>query len=279
VLPHYPNPRAEYAATIVSEYADGVEMTSWGNLYGGISPYSLSDWYKYLNCGYHVACVGGTDKMDASTPVGAVRTYAMVDGPFTFDSWRDALKAGRTFTTYGALVDMRVEVKMPGAKIELKGPATLQVEWSVASATIPVTSVELVVGGETMAAIKMDNVLGTRDGHFSVKVTGSTWIAVRVRGCQAGKPEIITAHTSAVMAIVEGRRPMSPPDAMTILEQIEGATAYIKSIGTRAQDLQYKETLATLTSAHRSLHNRMHEAGHYHNHTAVDAHNHHDHDK
>jgi hypothetical protein len=50
ILPHFPNPRLENAATIVSGNAHGVEMTSWGNLYNGIDPYSLADWYRYLNC-------------------------------------------------------------------------------------------------------------------------------------------------------------------------------------------------------------------------------------
>ncbi len=36
VLPHFPNPRAEHAATIVSGNVDGTEMTSWGDLYSGI---------------------------------------------------------------------------------------------------------------------------------------------------------------------------------------------------------------------------------------------------
>ena len=78
VLPHFPNPRAEHAASIVSGEIDAVEMTSWGDLYGGIDPYSLSDWYRYLNCGYLVAAVGGTDKMTADTAVGTVRTYARI---------------------------------------------------------------------------------------------------------------------------------------------------------------------------------------------------------
>ena len=78
VLPHFPDPRAEHAASILSGDIDAVEMTSWGDLYGGIDPYSLSDWYRYLNCGYLVAAVGGTDKMSANTAVGAVRTYARI---------------------------------------------------------------------------------------------------------------------------------------------------------------------------------------------------------
>ena len=78
VLPHFPNPRAEHAASVVHGVIDAVELgTSWGNLYGGIDPYSLSDWYRYLNCGYRLAAVGGTDKMSASMQLGAVRTYAL----------------------------------------------------------------------------------------------------------------------------------------------------------------------------------------------------------
>jgi hypothetical protein len=61
VIPHFPRPRAEHAAAIVSGDADAIEMTSWNDLYSGINPYSLSDWYRYLNCGYLVPAVGGTD--------------------------------------------------------------------------------------------------------------------------------------------------------------------------------------------------------------------------
>ena len=91
IIPHFPNPRSEHAATIVTGEADGVEMTSWGSLYGGIDPNSLADWYRYLNCGYFVAAVGGTDKMSASTAVGTVRTYAQLRA-----TRRSRLITGRT---------------------------------------------------------------------------------------------------------------------------------------------------------------------------------------
>ena len=48
VFPHFPNPRAENAATLIHGDVDAVEMCSWGDLYRGIDPYSLSDWYRYL---------------------------------------------------------------------------------------------------------------------------------------------------------------------------------------------------------------------------------------
>ena len=276
VLPHFPNPRAEAAAAIVSELIDGVEMTSWGDHYSGINPYSLSDWYRYLNCGYHLPAVGGTDKMSANTAVGTVRTYAKLDGPFTYKAWMDAVRAGRTFATYGALAELRVEDRRgfaeAGGTVALDGDATLNVAWSVASATIPVTAVELVMNGETVECARLDALLGSRDGAFAVRTRGSCWLALRIRGHQPGKPEIIIAHTSAVMVTVNGQRPINAPDAATILDQIEGATAFIKTLGTRAQEKQFKLALAELTAAHRALHNRMHEMGQYHHHITEDKH-------
>jgi hypothetical protein len=55
VLPHFPNPRLENAAALVLGEVDAVEMCSQADFYSGIDPYSLSDWYRYLNNGYLIA--------------------------------------------------------------------------------------------------------------------------------------------------------------------------------------------------------------------------------
>ncbi|MCL2158460.1 MAG: CehA/McbA family metallohydrolase, partial [Oscillospiraceae bacterium] len=115
ILPHFPNPRAENAAAIVSELIDGVEVTKLGT--AGINPHYLSDWYRYLNCGYHLAAIGGTDKMSASTAVGEMRTYAKLDGVLSYQSWKEAVLAGRTFVTSGALVDMKIEGTDMGSRL------------------------------------------------------------------------------------------------------------------------------------------------------------------
>ena len=59
---------------------------------------------------------------------------------------------------------------------------------------------------------------------------------------------------------------------MTILEQIEGAIAYLDTIGTRAEDAAYKRMRLVLTGAHRKLHNEMHRRGKGHRHTHVHDH-------
>ena len=42
----------------------------------GLDDPSIREWYRFLSLGYRLPIVGGTDKMSAEIPVGAVRTYA-----------------------------------------------------------------------------------------------------------------------------------------------------------------------------------------------------------
>ena len=267
VLPHFPNPRAEHAASIVSGDIDALEMTSWEDHYLGIDPYSLSDWYRYLNCGYFVPVVGGTDKMAASTAVGTVRTYAhLAPGvEFAYDAWKDAIRRGETFVSYGPLLEFFVDGKPMGSRISLPtGGGSLDVTWEAASVTVPLSRVELIVNGE----IRESQTVGPAfsSGHWSIKVDRSCWLALLVRGHYADKPEIIAAHTSPVMVQVEGSQLLAAADAVTILDQIEGALMFIDTVGTRAQDRVYKRMRLELQAVYRSLHNRLHQEGHFHQH-------------
>jgi hypothetical protein len=267
VLPHFPHPRAEHAAAIVSGEIDGVEMTSWDNLYGGIDPYSLSDWYRYLNCGYFVAAVGGTDKMASTTAVGAVRTYAKLPAGalFDYDSWKAAVRSGQTFVTYGPLMEFSVDGRHAGSRIKMsRSGGSVEVEWKIASATIPMTRIDLIVNGEIRQS---RSVKAQEDGgSWTVRVDHSSWVALLVRGHYADRPEVIAAHSSPVMVEVEGTEFFAAADAITILDQIEGALAYFDTLATRAETEAYKRMRLVLTGAHRSLHNRLHQQGVLHKH-------------
>ena len=74
------------------------------------------------------------------------------------------------------------------------------------------------------------------------------------------------------MMSVQGSEFYVEADAVTILEQIEGALAYIDTVGTRAEIETYKRMRLTIESVHRKLHNRMHRLGYYHEHTATEDH-------
>ncbi len=269
VVPHFPNPRLENAASIVSGDIDAIEFCR------GIDPYSLLDWYRYLNCGYMAAAVGGTDKMGANTAIGMARTYAYIgtETLFSYQTWMDSIRKANTFVTCGPLMEFSVEGKPPGSRISMsRSGGTISVSWKVASVTMPMSKVELIVNGEVHES---KTVRSSRDeAYWSVKIDKSSWIALLIRGYypDKAKEEVIAAHSSPVMINLEASPLLAKADALTILEQIEGALAYLDTVGTRAETKAYKRMRLILTSAHRSLHNRMHKIGYYHNHTPLDTH-------
>jgi hypothetical protein len=141
---------------------------------------------------------------------------------------------------------------------------TVEVAWQVASVTVPMSRVELVVNGEIRESVAVPPDAGR--GRWSIRVARSSWLALLVRGRQAGKPEMIAAHSSPVMVRVAGSPMLAAADAVTILDQIEGAMVYLDVVATRAEERAYKRMRLALESAHRSLHNRMHQEGTYHEH-------------
>lgn len=273
VMPHFPNPRCENAADLIGGDVDAIEMTSWWDLYGGIDPYSLSDWYRYLNCGYFHAAVGGTDKMTAATAVGTIRTYALLEPGqvFTYEAWMEAVRKGRTFVTYGPLLEFSADGHGAGSWISMKsGGGTVDVEWRAASVTMPMTRIDLVVNGVIRESQSID--AWNAEGSWRTAIEKSSWIALLVRGKYPDKPEVIVAHTSPVMIPVEGSPFFAAADALTILEQIEGALAYLDTIGTRCDAERYKRMWMALTAAHRRLHNELHAQGHFHTHAHLHHH-------
>ena len=110
----------------------------------------MLDWYRYLNLGYQVPVVGGSDKMSADALLGGIRTYAHLGGrDFSYENWMAAVKAGNTFVTVGPLMELAVEGRPPGSQLDLPaGGGTVSVSWrGAASAALPIDKVEVVVGG------------------------------------------------------------------------------------------------------------------------------------
>jgi hypothetical protein len=251
-----------------------MEMMTFNPFDAQISPYGLADWYRYLNLGYQIPVVGGSDKMGAAWLLGGVRTYAHLAGrPFTYENWMAAVKAGNTFVTVGPLAELKVEGLAPGSQLELPATGgTVNVSWRVESVSLPIERVEVVVGGLTAEQWTEDDKRLSASGSAEIKITESTWIALRVRGSYQGKHGEIAAHTSAVMALVAGKPLFSLRDATAVLEQIEGAIAYVDTIAPRPEALRYKQLRATLEVAHNRMHQRLHQNGIFHQHTPLHQH-------
>ncbi len=276
VLPHAPNPQAERAADIVLGLVHAIEMMSFNPFDAQITPYGLLDWYRYLNLGYQIPVVGGSDKMSAASLLGGIRTYAHLgEREFSYDNWMAAVKGGNTFVTVGPLLELEVEGLAPGSRLDLPaGGGTVAVTWRVASAAMPIERVEVVVGGFAVEAQPVDGALQAA-GSCAVSVSESSWIALRVRGSHGGRPGEIAAHSSCVQVRVDGARPFKREDAIAVLEQIEGAIAYVDTLAPRPAARQYKKIRAAIEAAHNRLHQLMHRQGIYHQHNPLHQHGEH----
>jgi hypothetical protein len=286
VLPHMQTLQIEHAADLVLGVVNAFELMHFNpldpNLWGfgpyALSQYGLADWYRYQNLGYQVPLTGGSDKMSAEILLGGIRAYAQLgERELTYENWMDAVRAGNTFVTVGPLVEGTVEGVAPGGQVHLpSGGGTVQVEWLVESLRVPVEAVEVVVGGLMTDSASVGGELSA-SGSAAVRVSHSTWIAVRVRGSLHGRREDIAAHTSAVQVLVDGSELFSEVDSMAVLEQIQGAIAYVDTIAPRPEARRFKQLRETLETAYNRLHQRMHAGGVYHRHPLHDPGDPHEH--
>lgn len=275
VMPHAPNPQAERAADIVLGLVDAMEMMTFNPRDAQISAYGLADWYRYLNIGHQIPLVAGSDKMTAAALLGGIRTYASVgDEPLTYENWMTSIKRGNTFITVGPLVEFTVNGKPPGGLINLPtGGGTIDLNWYVASADVPIELVEVVISGAVVEQVRPEQVLETK-GSASVFVAEPGWVALRVRASRTDNANDIGAHTSAVQIRVGEQAPFVETDAVAVLEQIEGTIAYVDTIAPPSDAKRMKAIRLVLENAHRRLHAQMHANGVGHHHSPIHGHDH-----
>jgi hypothetical protein len=264
VMPHFPNPYCEVVADIVLGKVDAVEIrTFFGPT---LSDFGTTEWYRFLNCGYRVAAVGGTDKMSAGMPVGGVRTYAQLrDEDFTFESWARAVRAGRTFTTSGPILGFRVEGRSPGEDIQLPaGGGTLEVEaW--AQSVQPFHELQVVANGRVVA--RREATEGTTRTRLSaqVRLRGSGWLAARcVSRLKVWHvwPVHIAAHTSPVYVVASGEELFSPSDAAYMLTLLDGGLTWLDTLSIPASPEKHQRIREVFHHAQQHLQGRLHEHGH-----------------
>ena len=262
VAVHFPYPTAELAADIALGKIDALELFPYGQSF---ATERFRDWYRYLDCGYRLPAVGGTDKMGAYMPVGANRTYAHLGGePFTFESWAAAVRRGRTFMTTGPLLLLEVEGRMPGDEITL-GPGGARLAVRVeARASCRSTVSRCVVNGRVVAS--REEAAGTREMILeqAVPLSGPGWLAARCVsrfGPTTAWGLGIQAHTSPVYLSVPGQELVSPPAIAYMLTLVEGAETWVENLAIRPDAERLERVRATLRSARDRLHQRLHAHG------------------
>lgn len=274
ILPHLPHPNGEPAALIATGRADAIEMIN-------ASAYSHNEYYRYLNCGYRLPLVGGTDKMSSDVPVGLYRTYACIpDEEFSYEAWCRAVRAGRTFLSAGPILSFSVEGKSIGDTLTLPaGGGTLEVE-ALAESIFPLHTLEIVLGGRVVAT--SEDPQGSRRLSLRVRlaVGSTTWLAARCGGPRYydmaqfrdcwGRG--MFAHTSPIYIAVGGPWELfDPATAQYMLTLIDGSLAYMRQTaaherpGTVTHHHGEEDHMAFLErpfhEAAAALHQRLHKLG------------------
>ena len=231
ISPHFPVTNGEPAALIATGRLDGIEMLRQ-------TEFNHIEYYRYLNGGYRIPLVGGTDKMSSDVPVGLYRTYARLpdDEEFNYDNWCRSVRSGRTFLSGGPIIHFSVDGKAIGDTVAISGPGTVEVEaW--AESIFPINVLQVVRDGKVVA--QTESTKGTRRLELREKITVDkhTWVAAR-----CGGPEYMGhfyhidamtrgmfAHTSPIYVAVGGDWWMfSEETANYMLTLIEGGISYIR---------------------------------------------------
>jgi hypothetical protein len=188
-------------------------------------------------------------------------------GPFSFESWLAAIRAGRTFMTSGPLISLSVDGHEIGDTVHI-GPRgrDVVVEARVDS-IFPVNSLQIVVGGavagEATSAVGATHL----DWRGSVRVNADTWIAARSGGPgyatnalrhhvepppPGEKPidfsKAIIAHTSPIYLAAGDR--WNAFDARVVrylLTAMEGGIAHLRNRAAVARDVSYAHEITRRT--------------------------------
>jgi hypothetical protein len=266
---HFPYPTGEIAADIVLGKIDAVEI--WDDprvhrtaleKFDGLD---YLDWYHYLNCGYRLPAVAGTDKMGAYMPAGTNRVYVYLgQEEFNYSNYAKAVRAGNTFVTSGPLLMFQADGRPPGSELTLgAGGGTIEVS-ADAQCFVPIHRLEVIFNGEVVAS--REEPAGVRNISLAekIKVQGPGWLAARCAS-QLGPTTSwnfkIAAHTSPVYVQVPGKELFSPEAATYFLKLIDGSQLYVETLATRPDAETFARIRKVYTDARAALHSRVHQHG------------------
>jgi hypothetical protein len=218
----------------------------------------LRIWYRLLNCGLRIPLSAGTDKMNNFVTVGGNRVFARVDGAFNYQSWIDAVNAGRTFVSNSPFLFLDVNGREPGDdyNIQRGQPVTVTAKvWS----QFPLDRLEIIANGEMIAETVISHDSEYAEVEITVTPQTSMWFAARAyryyhlqeeAGINFGqprkqgngattlnrwygtlRPETPFAHTSPVWCAVNNQAVRSAMDAEYFMQYMDSSMRWLERHG------------------------------------------------
>ena len=232
-LPNYILPKMdgiganEYIVTVTQNVVD---FYSAGDT---PAPWELNMWYHALNAGFTTRLSGETDfPCIFDERVGMARSYFKPEETFSYDSYVDAIKKGRSYVSEGNshIIDFSVnglEAGTKDSKVNVKANQSLKITarvvanlpeqqsesgaaiaqrgfseppyWHIERARIGTNRkvrVELIVNGEPVDTTEITADAKWNDVSFDYAITRSSWVAIRVYP---------SSHTNPVFVIVDNK--------------------------------------------------------------------------
>jgi hypothetical protein len=232
------NPRSVEARELVVDAAlglvDSIDVLSPFDDEAAVHLY-----HRLLSCGIRLTATAGTDAFlsfshgpgVASNPPGWARVYAHLDDrPLSVESFKGAIRDGRTVVTNGPWLTVTVAGRDPGEVIAARPGDRLDITADVVGAGIDRLSV---VGPDGVVA-------ETGKGRLTctVEVDGPTWLAAVARG-PGGRTTLdaaALAHSTPVYVDVDGARVTRRAAAEWCLTLIDGLQRLLTEHGRFAAD-------------------------------------------
>jgi|GEM_PF-898836 len=184
---NHPNTNGSYFDRTVSMKDDGLELSDgYVGSYDGIElngawdegdKKTLQETYEFWNKGKKYTIVANSDTHNIWQDwggSGAQRTYAYVEGDLTVDKYVKALNEQKAFWSYGPLVYMEANGKVPGSKLE-KDTVTIR---ATLKSTDGLKQATLIKNGKAVKTFDLAGnyyVIG-----YSHQVEGDGWYALKV---------------------------------------------------------------------------------------------------
>ena len=194
-------------------------------------------YYRMLNAGIRLPASTGSDWFLCS----GNRVYTHSGGPFDYESWVEALTAGRSFITNGPALSLSVDGQAPGAEVEAAAgrPLSVEVGWK---SHYPIHRVEIVSNGAVTASRSFPE--GSIAGRLEADIAAETdgWVAARVSSSARDSYfQPVFAHTSPVYVNAGVGGPHRTKAARQFVAEIDDSLELVSKKGRFYTDAQRKE--------------------------------------
>jgi hypothetical protein len=201
----------------------------------------LDLYYQYLNAGFRLPIVAGTDKMAPDIPLGSNRTYIPAGKATDYASWLSGVKGGKGFITNGPILTFDVNGHPSGDVVEFKEPRSVNARVTARSihpfATLEVIMNGEVVGHKTVFVQNNPPIDGvySMELECSVELKRSCWLSARVADDPDNKNRILPrglsvfAHTNPVYFICNGTKVREEASIRYLEKYVQGTIHWLKT--------------------------------------------------